>query len=35
MNSFVHGNVFFFPLIDRLVCTKQSNQNLDALIKLL
>ena len=35
MNSFVHGNVFFFPLIHRLVHTKQSNQNLDALIKLL
>ena len=24
---------FFFPLIDRLVCTIQSNQTLDALIK--
>ena len=25
--------LFFFPLIDRLVCTIQSNQTLDALIK--
>ena len=34
LDSFVHGNVFFFfPLIDRLVCTIQSNQTLDALIK--
>ena len=33
MDSFVYGNVFFFPLIDRLVCTIQSNQTLDALIK--
>ena len=33
MESFVHGNVFFFPLIDRLVFTIQSNQTLDALIK--
>ena len=30
MDSFVHGNDFFFPLIDRLVCTIQSNQTLDA-----
>ena len=33
MDSFVHGNVNFFPLFDRLVCTLQSNQRLDALIK--
>ena len=33
MDSFVHGNVFFFPLIDRLVCRIQSNQTLDASIK--
>jgi len=34
MDSFVHGNFFvFFPLIDRLMCTIQSNQTLDALIK--
>ena len=33
MDSFVHGDVFFFPLIDRLVCTIQNNQTLDALIK--
>ena len=33
MDSFVHGKVFFFPLIARLVCTIQSNQNADALIK--
>jgi len=33
MDSFEHGKVFvFFPLIDRLVCTIQSNQTLDALI---
>ena len=25
--------IFFFPLIDRLVCTIQNNQTLDALIK--
>ena len=25
-------NIFFFPLIDRLVCTIQNNQTLDALI---
>ena len=33
MDSFVHGNGFFFALIDRLMCTIQSNQMLDALIK--
>jgi len=33
MDSFVYGNVFFFPLIDRLVCTIQNNQTLDVLIR--
>ena len=33
VDSFVHGNVFIFPLIDKFVCTIQSNQTLDALIK--
>ena len=33
MDSFVHGNVSFFPLIDRLVSTIQSNQTVDAFIK--
>jgi len=33
MDSFVHENVIFFPLIDRLVCSIQSNQTLDAFIK--
>jgi len=33
MESFVHGHVFFFLLIDRLVCIIHSNQTLDALIK--
>ena len=33
MHTFVHGKVFFFPLIDRLVCIIQSNQSLGALIK--
>ena len=33
MDSFVYGNVFFFPLIEKLVCTIQSDQTLDALIK--
>ena len=33
MDSFVHGNVSFFPLIDRLVSTIQSNQTLDTLIE--
>ena len=33
MDSFVHGNLFVFPLINRLVCTIQSNQTLDALNK--
>ena len=33
MDSFVHGNNFIFPLIDRLVCTIQDNQMLVALIK--
>ena len=33
MDSFVHENVLFFPLIDRLVCTIQNNQTLDTLIK--
>ena len=33
MDSFVHGNVSFFPLIDRFVSTIQSNQTLDALIE--
>ena len=32
MDSFVHGNISFFLLIDRLVCTIQSNQTLEALI---
>ena len=33
MDSFVHGNAFFLPSIDRLVCSIQSNQTLDAFIK--
>ena len=33
MDSFVHGIGFFFQLIDILVCTIQSVQHLDALIK--
>ena len=33
MDSCVHGNVFLFRLFDRLVCTIQSYQTLDALIK--
>ena len=35
MDSLIHGNVgfFCFSLIDRLVCTIQSNETLDALIK--
>ena len=32
MDSFVHVNVLFFPLINRLVFTIQSSQTLDALI---
>ena len=32
MDSFVHGNVFFFTFIDISVCTIQSNQTVDALI---
>ena len=31
--QFCKWKLFFFPLIDRLVYTIQSNQNLDALIK--
>ena len=33
MESFVHGKVCLFSLIDRLVCRIKSNQTLDALIK--
>ena len=33
MDGFVYGNVFFFPLIDRLTSTIHSNQTLDASIK--
>jgi len=29
----LYMETFFFPLIDRLVCSIQSNQTLDALIK--
>ena len=33
MDNFVHGNDFFFPLIDRLVCRIQSSHTVDASIK--
>jgi len=32
MDSYVNENVSFFPLIDKLMCTLQSNQTLDAMI---
>jgi len=31
--QFVHGNVFFFPFIDILMCTIQCKQSSDTLIK--